>query len=209
MKSLTMAIILAGCARATPESEWPEADVRETSRPVAGREAFESPAPGQGMRIGDFLLGKKADCESVVESRIVGSFTGPNRKQSLFVIHEIGCGPASEGRGPRTAVVFERSERIAAWPVAGPAVASVDADGDGTDEWVEASTACHLGSCIGSFAIRRAGSLVTEVQEAYLYSCGLGGDGTVSWKELHAEPGRLRVVRKISLCRPAGVKLLD
>lgn len=207
MKSLTITILLAGCSTAPTEPNWPSVE-RTGARPLAGREAFEEPAPGQGMRLGRLLL-PEGECEPTVESRTTGSFTGPGRRQSLFVVHDRGCGPRSEGFGPRTAIVFEGSKTMARWKSSGPAVATVDVDEDGTDEWVEASVACHLGSCVGAFSVRSEEKEVARIEDAYTYMCGPGGDGTVSWKELHPGMPGIRAVGRTSPCGLTTSELLD
>lgn len=207
MKRLTIAILLAGCSTVPTEPGWPDAGPIP-DRPLAGREAFEEPIPGQGTRLGGFLF-PEGRCAPVVESRTVGSFTGPGRRQSLFVVHDGGCGPGSDGFGPRAALVFEGAERVARWESSGPAVARIDVNADGTDEWVEASRTCHLGSCVGAFSVRSEGKEVARIEEAYLYLCGPGGNGTVSWKELQPEMPGIRAVRKTSPCGLTKSVLLD
>lgn len=199
MKRL-MIVALTGCVAAAPAQDptSPEAEMAEM---VIGREAFEDPGP-DFLPVGRILLaGRDPGCEPVVESRTPGSFTAPDRRQVLYVVHEAGCGPHSENWGKRFAVVTEAGRRVAARRAFGPAVASVDVDGDGLDEWIEAALVCNQGACVGELRVESTAGQVAVVPEAYESRCGPEAGRQVRWAEVRVGAGAIRVRRLTGACR--------
>ena len=134
----------------------------------------DCPAAASAGRRGDSPPG---DIVPSIVSVLHGSFTAPKLKETLYVISVGECGTPGDLGSYRVVIARDHDEKVAfVAPYGGTAaVAVVNIDGDGIDEWVSISSSCLRGVCTETAAVMRASGLrlttVKDLGTVYYSSC--------------------------------------